>query len=112
MANQTFGKYLESLRKSKAMSQRQLAIESNLTNSTISRIESDQVKPDPKTLEKIASALDEDKMILMAKFGYNDIPTDFLAIARKAEKLTEEQRKSIYDTLNNSIDEFLDDEDL
>ena len=107
MNNQSFGQYISELRQKKSISQRELANLSGLTNSTISRIESDLVKPDFATLEKLSQALDVNKEILSTKCGYSEIPEDFIVIARKAGELTEEQRAKIYHELNKSIDTFL-----
>ena len=94
------------------MSQRKLAETAGLINSTISRIEADAVRPDPTTIEKIADALQVDKTLLFVKCGYNDaIPEDFVIIARKAGELTEEQRKHAYKVFNETIDQFLLNED-
>lgn len=78
----TFGQYLAQLREEKKMSQRKLAETLRLINSTVSRIEADSVRPDPTTIEKIATALGVDKTLLFVKCGYNDaIPEDFVIIA-------------------------------
>ena len=107
-----FGQYLAQLREDKKMSQRRLAEAAGLINSTISRIESGAVKPDPTTIEKIASALGVDKTLLFVKCGYNDaIPEEFVVIARKAGELTDEKRKQAYRIFNDTIDQFLSDVD-
>lgn len=87
----SFGKYLTKLRKEKSMSQRKLAELAGVTNSTISRIESDFVNPDPITLEKLACALNVDKSLLLTKCGYSEIPEEFVIIARKTGELSEEK---------------------
>ena len=113
MRNSSFGYYIEQIRNEKGMSQRKLAEEAGLTNSTISRIEADLVKPDPATLEKLSNALNVDKTILLTKCGYSEIPEDFIVIARKTGDLSEKQRKKVYDIFNQTIDDFLlaDDEE-
>ena len=107
MKNQTFGRYIAQLREEKEISQRGLANKSGLTNSTISRIESDLVKPDIVTLEKLAQALEVDKSLLLTKCGYSEIPEEFIVIARKTSELTESQRAEIYHKFNETIDNFL-----
>lgn len=62
MENNSFGNYLSELRKEKGFSQRELAQISGVSNSTISRLESGLVVPDLITLEKIASALEIEKV--------------------------------------------------
>jgi len=112
MDGMTFGQYLAKLREEKKMSQRQLAENAGLINSTISRIEADSVRPDPATIEKIADALDVDKTLLFIRCGYNnDIPEDFVVIARKTGELSEEKRKKIFKIFNETIDNFLLSED-
>lgn len=116
MNSLSFGQYLVQLREEKSMSQRKLAEMAGVTNSTISRIEADSVKPDPVTLEKIALALEVDKALLFTKCGYSEIPEEFVVLARKTGELTQKQRERLYETFNNTIDQFLledndDDED-
>lgn len=104
----SFGQYIIQLREQKGMSQRKLAESAGLTNSTISRIEANQVKPDPATLEKLAMALQIDKAMLLTKCGYSEIPEEFVVIARKTGDLTEAQRVQIYDMINKKIDQLLE----
>lgn len=56
----TLGNAIKELRLTKKYSQRKLALLSNVSNTTISRIESDSVTPDTDTLSKIANALKTD----------------------------------------------------
>lgn len=107
MNSLSFGQYLVQLREEKLMSQRSLAKTAGVTNSTISRIEADSVKPDPATLEKLATALKVDKGLLLTKCGYSEIPEDFVIIARKTGELTEGQRAEAYEIFNKTIDQFL-----
>lgn len=113
MNSLSFGRYLVQLRDERSMSQRKLAELAGVTNSTISRIEADIVKPDPATLEKIANALKVEKSLLLTKCGYSEIPEEFVMIARKAGELTEAQRAKAYKIFNKTIDQFLleDDDD-
>lgn len=55
----TIGEYIKNLREAKKYSQRKLALVANLSNTTISRIESGMVTPDTDSLAKIATALNE-----------------------------------------------------
>ena len=70
MGLETFGKCVENARIIKGMSQRALALKAKTTNSTVSRIESDSVRPDPDTVFKISSALDLDYNSMMVLCGY------------------------------------------
>jgi transcriptional regulator with XRE-family HTH domain len=107
----SFGNYIVKLREDRFMSQRKLADVAKLTNSTISRIEADSVKPDPATLEKLATALNVDKALLFTKCGYSQIPEEFLLIARKTGELSEEKRAEAYRVFNETIDKFLNEDD-
>jgi len=107
----SFGQYLAQLREEKSISQRKLADMAGLINSTISRIESDSVKPDPATLEKLAVALDVDKSLLLTKCGYSEIPEEFVIIARKTGELSEEKRAEAYRIFSATIDKFLQEDD-
>ena len=107
MDSSSFGQYLVYLREEKSMSQRKLAEMAGVTNSTISRIEANSVKPDPVTLEKLAGALAVDKALLLTKCGYSEIPEEFVLIARRTGDLTEEQRSRAYKLFNETIDGFL-----
>lgn len=111
MTESVFGHYIIQLRERKGISQRKLADLAGLTNSTISRIEAGSVKPDPLTLEKIALALETDKSLLMTKFGYSEVPEEFIVIARKTGELSEERRADLYRKFNETVDKFLLDED-
>ena len=111
MKNMWFGQYLIQLRTEKSISQRKLAELARVTNSTISRIEADAVKPDPATLEKLAIALQVDKALLLTKCGYSEIPEEFVIIARKTGELSEEKRKEAFKIFNETIDRFLLDDD-
>jgi transcriptional regulator with XRE-family HTH domain len=111
MENRSFGQYIIQLRNKKSISQRKLAELAGVTNSTISRIEADTVKPDPATLEKLALALEVDKLLLLTKCGYSEIPEEFVIIARKTGELSEEKRMEAYRIFNETIDKFLLDDD-
>lgn len=109
MNNQTFGEYIIQLRQEKGMSQRKLAEIAEVTNSTVSRIESDAVKPDPNTIDKIANALEVDKNILLVKCGYSEIPEDFVVIARKFGMLSESEQLEVFKLFDETIDDYLKD---
>jgi transcriptional regulator with XRE-family HTH domain len=107
MSDLTFGQYIVQLREKRGISQRKLAEIAGVTNSTISRIEADMVKPDPVTLEKLSNALNVEKSLLLNKCGYSEIPEEFVVIARKAGDLTEEKKTQLYKVFNDTIDKFL-----
>lgn len=107
MSDLSFGQYIVQLRDMRGISQRKLAEIASVTNSTISRIEADMVKPDPITLEKLSNALNVEKTLLLTKCGYSEIPEEFIVIARKAGDLTEEKKAQLYKVFNDTIDQFL-----
>lgn len=107
MESPKFGQYLTLLREKQSLSQRKLAEMAGVTNSTISRLEADAVKPDPVTLEKLAMAFGVDKALLLTKCGYSEIPEEFVLIARKTGELTVAQREKAYKIFNDTIDQFL-----
>ncbi|MDR2654685.1 MAG: helix-turn-helix domain-containing protein [Oscillospiraceae bacterium] len=103
----SFGKYLESLRNEKGLSQRALALRTDLTNSTVSRIEADLVAPDPRTLVKLAAALGVDKETLMIKCGYSDMPPEFVSLARKSEGISPEAKNALFKILDEAVEIYL-----
>jgi len=107
----SFGQYIIQLRKNNSMSQRKLAEVAGVTNSTISRIEADLVNADPATLEKLATALNVDKALLLTKCGYSEISEEFVIIARKTGELSAEKRAEAYRVFNETIDKFLLEDD-
>lgn len=111
MNSMSFGQYVIQLREDNSMSQRKLAEVAGVTNSTISRIEADLVKPDPATLEKLATALNVDKALLLIKCGYSEISEEFVIIARKTGELSAEKRAEAYRVFNETIDKFLLEDD-
>lgn len=67
----TFGEYLKELRKSKGLTQKELAELSGFSNAEISKIESgDRKKPSPDLLKAIARHLEVPYELLMSKAGY------------------------------------------
>jgi transcriptional regulator with XRE-family HTH domain len=66
-----FGDYLKELRKTKGITQKELADLSGFSNAEISKIESgDRKKPSPDLLKAIAPPLDTPYEVLMTKAGY------------------------------------------
>jgi len=78
------GEYIKILRETKKYSQRKLSYVAKLSNSTISRIEKNEIIPSPETIRKISGALGADYEELLAKAGYID------------------SRKQVYDTADES----------
>ena len=58
-----------------------------------------------------AKVLEVDKTLMLTKFGYSEIPEEFIVIARKTGELSEKKREKVYKMFNETIDQFLLDED-
>jgi len=97
----SIGERLEKLRTSRKLSQRNLALKTGLTHSTISRIERNEVIPEGKTLDVLAKFFNVSIEYLLN--GKEDNSTksnyeldDFLfALYDKTKNLTESQKKDI-----------------
>lgn len=71
------GEYIRNRRNELKLSQRDLAIKSNISNAEISRIESGMRKqPSPETLKAIAAVLNSNINDLYEAAGYLENPTD------------------------------------
>lgn len=99
--------FIEAKRTELGMSQRKLATLTGVNNSTISRIESGEVYPDPDTIVKIAKALEVSTDELMLRSRYTSVPEEFVVIARKTQKLTEAQKRQFYAVLDRTVDQVL-----
>lgn len=72
-----FGELIKDLRSKKGISQRQLSMYSNISNTEISRLESgERKKPSPDLLRRLAPPLDTTYSELMVAAGYIDEPLD------------------------------------
>lgn len=85
------GELIAFLRREKGLSQRQLALYANISNTELHRIETAQrQKPSPKILEKIAKCLDIEYEELLQYAGYLDLQDG-----------NEQSSKLNYDSLSN-----------
>ena len=84
------GQFIKTRRLELKFSQRQVALNSELSNATISRIESGTVLPDAATLSKIAKALKLNPSLLFKISGYIGEPTD---IQKYDSEIKPESRK-------------------
>lgn len=107
MSSISLGAHIEQLREKRGLSQRGLALKTGLSNSTINRIEKDEVHPDPTSLVKIAKALEADVNELMLLGGYSTMPEQFVVMARKTGDLSDDAKQKVYDALNSTIDDVL-----
>ncbi len=114
------GQFIKTRRLELKFSQRQVALNSDLSNATISRIEGGAVIPDAATLAKLAKALKLNPSLLFKICGYIDEPAttniekdDFLRAAETgSEKRSKTFRgfgvrlKDLRENAGYSLDEF------
>ena len=86
-----------------------------ISSSTLTRLKENQ-KPRPALLKKIAAVNPDGPSYeeLMAAAGYlrgnvpaEEVPAEFLVMARKTGGLSEEQRRRVYAMLDKTIDDVL-----
>jgi|GEM_PF-5160256 Helix-turn-helix. len=80
------GQFIKARRLELKFSQRQVALNSDLSNATISRIEGGAVIPDAATLSKIAKALKLNPSLLFKISGYINEPVANEPVAANAQK--------------------------
>ena len=103
----TLGTVVHSQREAAQLSQRELANRVNVSNGTISRIESDDgLHPDPQTLRAIADVLHIDYYYLLALNGQIDDDPDVRMIHRGVAHLSPADRKKLMRILNAVYDDL------
>lgn len=101
-----FGEYLRKLRKSRGLSQRDLADKIGVSYTYISKIENAALKPPSnKTIGKIAEALDTNAEDLL--FNARKIPDDLFDILEKDFRIVSVLRDIPKDKLSRAIDDYL-----
>lgn len=101
-----FGEYLRKLRKSRGLSQRDLADKIGVSYTYISKIENSTLKPPSnKTIGKMAEALDADAEDLL--FNARKIPDDIFDILEKDFRIISVLRDIPKDKLSQAIDDYL-----
>lgn len=111
------GQFVKTRRLELKFSQRQVAMNSELSNATISRIESGAVLPDAATLSKIAKALKLNPSLLFKISGYIGEPADIQKddpeikpdIWKKASKVSRNLGARLHDLRESagySLEEF------
>lgn len=110
----TLGNYIFQKRVEHSLSQRQLAMDTSISHSTISRIEKDDgISPDNATLKAIAARLNLDYNYLLALNKSIDNEPEIRIIQRAAKKMTEADKKKMLNVLKATFDDlFNEDEDL
>jgi XRE family transcriptional regulator, regulator of sulfur utilization len=89
------GKVIRSLRKQKGLSQTEFAERCDITQTSLSMIETGSKRPNPKTLKKICQVL--------------EIPEMYLVILSSEEKDVPESKKHLYKLLFPKIEEMIKD---
>jgi len=110
----TLGKYIAIKRQEKGLSQRELAKDTKVSHSTISRIEKDDgISPDNATLKALATRLGLDYNYLLALNNSIDDEPEIRVIQRAAKKMTDEEKDRMLQILKLSFkDLFEEDEDV
>ena len=110
----TLGKYISIKRHDKGLSQRELAKDTKVSHSTISRIEKDDgISPDNATLKALASRLGLDYNYLLALNKSIDDEPEIRIIQRGAKRLDAAQKQKMLKVLNASFDDlFKEEEDV
>lgn len=103
----TLGMVIRNRREAAFLSQRELANRINVSNGTISRIESgDGLHPDPQTLRAIADILHIDYYYLLTLNGQIDDTPDIRMIHRGMSHLSPADRKKLMRVLNAVFDDL------
>lgn len=103
----TLGSVVHNEREAAHLTQRELARMIKVSNSTISRIESDDgIHPDPPTLKAISDVLKVDYNYLLALNGQIADDPDIRMIQRGAKNLSPDDRKRMMKTLNAMFDDL------
>ena len=71
---QTFARWLREFREKRSLGLNQFASLTNLSNATLSKVESGQHVPSPYTIKKIAVRWDQDEDWLLALAGHRTTP--------------------------------------
>lgn len=107
----TLGRYIAKKRQAKNLSQRELATDTGISHSTISRIEKDDgISPDNATLRAMAKRLDLDYNYLLALNGAIDDEPEIRAIQRAAKKMTDAQKKKMLSILKAAFDDLFEED--
>lgn len=108
----TLGKYIAAKRLENNLSQRQLAMDTSISHSTISRIEKDDgISPDNATLKAIASRLNLDYNYLLALNKSIDNEPEIRIIQRAAKRMSEADKKKMLNILKVSFDDLFNEDD-
>ena len=101
------GAAIAAKRKKLGLSQRQLAVQCDMNNATICKLEKDPtLNPDPQTLQKLseALALDYDYLLTLAEIIDDD--RDLRIIARMMRNMSDNERKQILEYFATAFPEI------
>lgn len=108
----TLGKYIAIKRQEKGLSQRELAKDTKVSHSTISRIEKDDgISPDNATLKALATRLGLDYNYLLALNNSIDDEPEIRVIQRAAKKMTDEEKDRMLQILKLSFKDLFEEEE-
>lgn len=111
-SNMTLGKYIAQKRTERQLSQRQLGIDTNISHSTISRIEKDDgICPDNATLKALANRLSLDYNYLLALNKSIDDEPEIRVIQRAAKHMSEDEKRRMLNILKASFDKLFNNEE-
>lgn len=110
--NETLGKVISTRRNELGMSQRELAKKVKISNSTVSRIESDdKITPDNNTLKLISEVLQLDYNYLLALNKQIDDEPEIRIIQRAARNMNQEKKEEMLKVLIKHFEEEFGDID-
>ena len=108
----TLGEVIKNQREALGLNQRELALAVSINNSTISRIEGNQVTTaDPTTLKAIAAKLNLDYNYLLTLNKTIDDQKEIRIIARASKKMSDTDRKKMLKFLKSEFKEAFKDTD-
>lgn len=103
--------YIAIKRKAKDLSQRELANDTGISHSTISRIEKDDgISPDNATLRALAERLELDYNYLLVLNGAIDDEPEVRAIQRAAKKMSDAQKKTMLNILKAAFEDLFEED--
>ena len=107
----TLGRYIAQKRKTKGLSQRELAAATDISQLTISRIEKDDgICPDNATVRVLADRLGLDYNYLLALNKAIDDEPAVRAIQRAAKKMDGAQKRKMLDILKAVFEDLFDED--
>lgn len=98
--SETLGSVVAARRQQMDLTQRELARKVGISNSTVSRIESDDgITPDTKTIKALAEVLGVDYYYLLALSGQIEDQPEIRVIQRAARNMDKEQKENMMTVL-------------